>query len=493
MSDMGTTAYSAGEKQGLGKHWAVAAGHPLAVRAAQTMLELKGSAVDAAIAADAVMGVVEPMATGIGGDLLAMIAPPDSMPVAYNGSGAAPLLLKAEHVQALPGGRIPERHVLSITTPGLVRGWWDMHQRYGRLDWVRLLQPAIQAAREGFAVAPVAAREWQIFDFVLHREPVCAALYRAGKPPKPGEQYWNPELAAVLQEIAAQGPDAFYLGRPAQHAEQAMEQMQGLLRAEDFRRHKGFFCEPVSASLGEFSLYECPPNTHGVAVLEAVQRAWKRPVDQDAAELELVKATEAAMAQASRVVCDPAGNTVCTVVVDTDGLAVTFMSSIFKRFGSGYAVPGCGFVLQNRGFGFSEPGHVNGPGPGKRPYHTVVPSLALKSGQFHMGLGVVGGLMQPQGQIQIWTRVLRDGWPLDKAMFEPRWRLEGAGRLALEDGFEANRTAFLREHGYVPPDKGVGELAGRSDFGGAQAVERLADGRLQAVSDPRKDGCVALA
>lgn len=490
---MGTTAYRAGEKQGLGTHWAVAAGHPLAVRAAQAMLELKGSAVDAAIAADAVMGVVEPMATGIGGDLLAMIAPPDSMPVAYNGSGAAPLLLKAEHVQALPGGRIPERHVLSITTPGLVRGWWDMHQRYGRLDWARLFQPAIKAAREGFAVAPVAAREWQIFDFVLHRDPVCAALYRAGKPPKAGEQYRNPELAAVLQEIAAQGPDAFYLGRPAQHAEQAMEQMQGLLRAEDFRRHKGFFCEPVSASLGEFSLYECPPNTHGVAVLEAVQRAWKRPVDQDAAELELVKATEAAMAQASRVVCDPAGNTVCTVVVDADGLAVTFMSSIFKRFGSGYAVPGCGFVLQNRGFGFSEPGHVNGPRPGKRPYHTVVPSLALKSGQFHMGLGVVGGLMQPQGQIQIWTRVLRDGWPLDKAMFEPRWRLEGAGRLALEDGFEANRTAFLREHGYVPPDKGVGELAGRSDFGGAQAVERLADGRLQAVSDPRKDGCVALA
>lgn len=306
---MGTTAYRAGEKQGLGTHWAVAAGHPLAVRAAQAMLELKGSAVDAAIAADAVMGVVEPMATGIGGDLLAMIAPPDSMPVAYNGSGAAPLLLNAEHVQALPGGRIPERHVLSITTPGLVRGWWDMHQRYGRLDWAHLFQPAIQAAREGFAVAPVAAREWQIFDFVLHRDPVCAALYRAGKPPKAGEQYRNPELAAVLEEIAAQGPDAFYLGRPAQHAEQAMEQMQGLLRAEDFRRHKGFFCEPVSASLGEFSLYECPPNTHGVAVLEAVQRAWKRPVDQDAAELELVKATEAAMAQASRVVCDPAGNT----------------------------------------------------------------------------------------------------------------------------------------------------------------------------------------
>lgn len=490
---MSTTAYTAGEKQGLGAHWAVAAGHPLAVRAAQSMLALNGSAVDAAIAADAVMGVVEPMATGIGGDLLAMIAPPDSRPLAYNGSGAAPMSLTAAQVQELPGARIPERHILSITTPGLVRGWWDVHQRYGRLEWARLFQPAIEAAREGFKVATVAAREWHIFNFVLHRDPVCAALYRAANPPTAGERYANPELAAVLQEIAEQGPDAFYLGRPAQQAEQAMAQAQGLLCAEDFRRHQGFFCEPVSATLGEFSLFECPPNTHGVAVLEAVQAAWSRPVDECEAELALVQATETAMSNAARVVCDPAGNTVCTVVVDSDGLAVTFMSSIFKRFGSGYAVPGCGFVLQNRGFGFSELGHINGPGPGRRPYHTVVPSLALRAGQFHMGLGVVGGLMQPQGQIQIWTRVLRDGWPLEQALYAARWRLEGSGRLALEEGFDPGCANFLRENGYASPDKGVGELAGRSDFGGAQAVERLADGRLKAVSDPRKDGCVALA
>ncbi len=490
--DMADTVYAAGEKLGLGARWAVAAGHPLAARAAQAMLDQGGSAVDAAIAADAVMGVVEPMATGIGGDLLAMIAEPGTEPVAYNGSGAAPLLLRAEHVQHLPGARIPERHVLSITTPGLVRGWWDMHQRYGRLEWAVLFQAAIQVAREGFAVAAVAAREWRIFDFVLHRDPVCAALHRAGHPPAAGEPYANPELAMVLQAIAMEGPDAFYLGRPAQQAEKAMLQSQGLLRAEDFRRHHGFFCEPIKASLGEFTLYECPPNTHGLAVLDAIQAAWERSADDCKAEGALVQATEQAMANAARVVCDPAGNTVCTVVVDGDGLAVTFMSSIFKRFGSGYAVPGCGFVLQNRGFGFSAPGHVNGPGPGKRPYHTVVPSLALRGGRFHMGLGVVGGLMQPQGQIQIWTRVLRDGQPLEHVLSAPRWRLEAAGRLALEDGFDPACAAYLRGLGYAQPDKGAGELAGRSDFGGAQAVERLTDGRLKAVSDPRKDGCVAV-
>ncbi|HRL26215.1 MAG TPA: gamma-glutamyltransferase [Alcaligenes sp.] len=489
---MATTAYTAGEKQGQGAQWAVATGHPLAARAASRMLEQGGSAVDAAIAADAVMGVVEPMATGIGGDLLAMIAPPGLEPVAYNGSGAAPQLLCAEHVQALPGARIPERHVLSITTPGLVRGWWDVHQRYGRLEWTMLLEPAIQAARDGFAVAAVAAREWRIFDAVLHADPACATLYRAGHPPVAGEHYANSELANILQEIAQDGPDAFYVGRPAQQADRAMRRAQGLLRAQDFHAHRGFFCQPIHVQLDDCALYECPPNTHGMAVLQAVQAAWERPSDPRQAELALVQATQQAMAHAARVVCDPAGNTVCTVVVDRDGLAVTFMSSIFKRFGSGYVVPGCGFVLQNRGFGFSTPGHMNGPGPGKRPYHTVVPSLALKGGRFYMGLGVVGGLMQPQGQIQIWTRVLRDGWPLEQAMYAPRWRLETADRLALEDGFDAECADFLRAQGYASPEKGVGELAGRSDFGGAQAVERLADGRLKAVSDPRKDGCVAV-
>lgn len=491
---MQSSDFSSIQKSAVGGRWAVATGHPLAAKAARTMLEQGGSAVDAAIAADVVMGVVEPMATGIGGDLLAMLAKPGEAPVSYNGSGAAPLLLTTEHVQALPNQRIPERHVLSITTPGLVRGWYDVHQRYGRLPWKLLFDDAIHLAQAGFEVAKVAAQEWKIFDFVLHKDPVCAALYRAGQPYSAGEQFKNTELAAVLQAIADEGPDAFYLGEVALHAERAMLAVGGLLRAEDFKRHQGFFCEPVSVALDDYTLYECPPNTHGMAVLEAVKQVWEmRDHSAPEAELALVQATEHAMTHAARVVCDPAGNTVCTVVVDSDGLAVTLMSSIFKRFGSGYAVPGCGFVLQNRGFGFAAPGHVNEPGPHKRPYHTVVPAMALQNGQFYMGLGVVGGLMQPQGQIQIWTKVLRDRCPLDEAVYAPRWRLEAAGRLAVERGFDAQCADFLRNHGFSEPDPGVGELAGRSDFGGAQAVQRQTDGRLQAVSDSRKDGCVAVA
>lgn len=482
------------QKSAIGQQWAVATGHPLAAQAARRMLEQGGSAVDAAIAADVVMGVVEPMATGIGGDLLAMIAKPGEAPVSYNGSGASPFLLTADQVQSLPNQRIPERHVLSITTPGLVRGWYDVHQRYGRLAWQRLFEDAIDLAHNGFAVAKVAAQEWKIFDFVLHKDPICAALYRAGQPYMAGDLFTNTELAAVLRAIAQDGPDAFYLGDVAERTEHAMLAVGGALRANDFSAHQGFFCEPVSVALDDFTLYECPPNTHGMAVLAAVKAVWgQRSSSAPEAELALVQATEQAMAHAAQVVSDPAGNTVCTVVVDHDGLAVTLMSSIFKRFGSAYAVPGCGFVLQNRGFGFSTPGHVNGPGPHKRPYHTVVPAMALRQEQFYMGLGVVGGLMQPQGQIQIWTKVLRDQHRLEDAIDAPRWRLEAAGRLALEQGFDEECADFLRNQGFVAPDPGVGELAGRSDFGGAQAVQRQGNGGLKAVSDSRKDGCVAVA
>ncbi|MCQ9617750.1 gamma-glutamyltransferase [Paenalcaligenes niemegkensis] len=164
------------------------------------------------------------------------------------------------------------------------------------------------------------------------------------------------------------------------------------------------------------------------------------------------------------------------------------MSSIFKRFGAGFVVPEGGFVLQNRGFGFSEPGHCNGPAPAKRPYHTVVPGAATKNGRFYMGLGVVGGLMQPQGQVQILNRVLRLHQPLDEAVFAPRWRIEAGHTLAIEKGTEADLATAYRKNGYDAPAEGVGDLAGRSDFGGAQAVMRTDAGKLWAVSDSRKDG-----
>lgn len=473
----------------VGDNRMVATGHPLAAQAAADMLLEGGSAIDAAIAADAVLGVVEPMATGIGGDVLAMVVPPGEAPLSYNGTGRAPAQFDLGALDRLPGQRIPERHVFSVTVPGVVRGWHDLHQRFGRRPWSRLFQTAIRLARDGFAVAPVAAREWALFEPVLRLDPVSTALYRADALPQAGTVFDNPELAAVLTAIAEDGPDAFYLGAPAAAAEHAVQQRGGALSRADFAHHSGHFAPPVSAGFRGLTVLECPPNTHGVAVLHALQALDALPLDpaDPATTVAMVEHMGRAMRHARETVADPAGNTVCTVVVDASGLAVTLMSSIFKRFGSGIAAPGCGFVLQNRGSGFSQPGHINGPGQGKRPYHTVVPAAVLKDGAFHAGLGVVGGAMQPQGHVQLLTRLAAWGEPLQAAIDAPRWRLESDRALALETGTRPEVAAALRAAGYQEP-QGLGELGGRSDFGGAQVVLRGADGRLFGGSDQRKDG-----
>lgn len=471
----------------------VATGHPLAGRAAANMLRMGGSAIDAAIAADAVLGVVEPMATGIGGDVLAMVVPPDGAPLSYNGTGRAPANFSLDALDSLPGRRIPERHALSVTVPGVVRGWHDLHGRFGRLPWQLLFQDAINAAAKGFPVAPVASREWALFEPVLRLDPVSRALYRGHALPRAGDTFVNPELAAVLTAVAHDGPDAFYLGTPAMAAERAVQRLGGALMMGDFARHSGHFAPPVSARFRGLTVLECPPNTHGIAVLhtlEALDALLLDPADP-ATTVSMVEHMGHAMRRAKEAVADPAGNTVCTVVVDASGLAVTLMSSIFKRFGSGIAASGCGFVLQNRGYGFSQPGHINGPGPGKRPYHTVVPAAVLKGDAFHAGLGVVGGAMQPQGHVQLITRLAAWDQPLQAAIDAPRWRLESERELALEAGIPPSVSAALRAAGYHEP-QGVGELGGRSDFGGAQVVLRDPQGRLIGGSDKRKDG-LALA
>lgn len=467
----------------------VATGHPLAARAARDALKAGGSAVDAAIAADAILGVVEPMATGIGGDVLAMLVEPDGRAVSYNGTGRAPAQLTAAMVEPLPTRRIPERHALSVTVPGAVRGWFDLHARHGRLPMAQLLAPAIALAAEGFSVMPVAAREWALFEPVISGDAAAAAMYRAGNVPRAGERFANPDLAKLLHAIAADGADAFYLGAPAIRSAEANMAKGGVLSAQDFAAHRGDFTEPLRRSFRGLTVLECPPNTHGVAVLDALEELDALSLDRDdpATTLAMVQAVGRGLARAKETVADPAGNTVCTVVVDSDGLAVTLMSSIFKRFGSGIGVPGCGFVLQNRGFGFSEPGHINGPGPAKRAYHTVVPAAALKNGRFHAGFGVVGGAMQPQGHVQMMVRLAAWGEKLQAAIDAPRWRLEGGKTLAIEPGMPDAISRALRAAGYTDPD-GAGELGGRSDFGGAQFVLRDQDGSLLGGSDKRKDG-----
>ena len=351
-----------------------------------------------------------------------------------------------------------------------------------------LLAPAIRLAAEGFAVGPIAAREWKFFDSVIGKDPTCAALYRAGSTPAAGDTFTNPELATTLRAIAADGPAAFYEGAPANAAARASRASGGVLGERDFAAHRGNFDTPLSTSFRGLTVLECPPNTHGIAVLDALDVL--EPLTLDPADPETtvlaVKAMRDAMNRARETVADPAGNTVCTAIVDRDGLALTLMSSVFKRFGAAIGVPGCGFVLQNRGSGFAEPGHINGPAPGKRAYHTVIPAAAQKDGHLHAVFGVVGGAMQPQGHVQLLMRTAAWGEPLQAALDAPRWRLEG-DLLAIEDGMPADIVSALRGAGFADAGN-IGNIAGRSDFGGAQFVARGVDGALYGASDKRKDG-----
>ena len=471
-----------------GKECMVATGHPAAARTAIEMLERGGSAIDAAIAADAILGVVEPMATGIGGDLLAMIVEPDGTARTYNGTGRAPMGLTTDLVEALPDRLIPDRHPLSVTVPGAIRGWFDLHARYGRIPMAELLAPAIAMAEQGFPVAPIAAREWKFFEAMITKDAACADFYRAGHVPVAGETFANPQLAAVLRAVAEGGPAAFYEGGAARAAEQASAASGGVLAASDFASHTGNFDVPLSTGFRGLTVLECPPNTHGIAVIDtlnALEPLALDPADPETAVIA-VRAMQAGIIAARKTVADPAGNTVCTAIIDRDGLGLTLMSSVFKRFGAAIGVPGCGFVLQNRGSGFAEPGHINGPGPGKRAYHTVIPAAALKDGRLHAVFGVVGGAMQPQGHVQLLMRTAAWGEPLQAALDAPRWRLEGK-LLAIEPGMPEPVVAALRGAGYEDAGS-IGNIAGRSDFGGAQFVRRAEDGTLQGASDKRKDG-----
>ena len=469
----------------------VASGNPLAIDAARAILKQGGSAIDAAIAADVMMGVVEPMATSIGGDLLAMVVEPTGKALAYNGTGRAPIAFTDTLLNQFKNHQIPERHGLSITTPGVVMGWWDLHQRYGKMPWSNLFTSGIDIARDGFRIAAIAAREWKIFDSVLHYDPTSSALFRAGDPPKAGELFRNPDLARVLENIQQRGPQGFYQDFPARACAQASQRHGGVLHEDDFDNHQGNFCEPISQKFKDVTVYECPPNTHGVAVLQALGDMADLSFDEMDEAIVVLRSVQAmgrGMEHAKKIVADPAGNTVCTVVVDAHGLAVTLMSSVFKRFGSGISAEGCGFVLQNRGFGFAGPGHINSPAPGKRPFHTVVPAAATRDGQFFASFGVVGGAMQPQGQLQLLLKVVGAGHTIETAIKAPRWRLESAHTLAIEDGMPGDVVAALRSAGYKAPT--FGELGGRSDFGGAQWIMRLPDGSYAGASDPRKDGAV---
>ena len=496
---------------------AVSAGHPKAAGAAVALLEAGGSAVDAAIGADAVMGVVEPTGTGVGGDLMAVVATGGVIAV-LNGSGLSGRRTDPASVPDNGHGFVPSVGGCAVTVPGAVAAWADLHGRFGRLPWPALFEPAIEAAAEGAAVGATGSRLWTGSRSRL--DPAGEAIYfPAGTAPAPGERWRNPALAEVLAQIAADGPETLYRGPLAQAIADAARAAGSRVDTDDLADHAGVWVEPLRASLGDHELITVPPPCQGAVTALAAQWVHDRGLlgatDHDAGAepaAAMVEALDRALAVALDCLADPASANVPTydemrsrmagaalrgpmplgpgtvfTVVFTPEQAVVLTSSVCDRFGSGVGVPEGGFVLQSRGRGFStDLSHPNAVAPAKRPYHTIVPTLIFKQGQPMLGMGVVGGIMQPQGQLQILHRVL-GGADLVTAVEAGRFRLIGDGQVTTEESLEPGWRAAIGGAGYELVD--TADVIG--GFGGAQAV-LSAGGTLTAAADSRRDGTSAV-
>ncbi len=485
---------------------AVASGHPAATAAAVDLLHAGASAVDAAIAADAVMGVVEPIATGIGGDVMAIVAKVAGTE-AYNGAGRTGRSLTHADVVSSDHGYVPSLGGTAVTVPGAVRAWWDLHQRHGRVPWARLFDAAIEAATDGVAVGAVAARTWAAQSSRL--DEAGRHLYlRDGDAPRAGSTWRNPDLATLLALIANDGPSAFYDSDVATAIARAVNSAGGRMDAADIVGHQGQWVSPHITFVDGMTIATVPPPCQGMVVglaarllaedgrlgdlspkghlclLESLDRAFSVATDEvyDRSPESVPEVDRlVAMARERRLGgAMPYGpGTVFTAAADAETM-VALVSSVCDRFGSGVTVPGHGFVLGSRARGFClDPSHPNVVAPAKRPYHSIVPTVISRDGRPWLSLGVVGGIMQPQGQLQILTRMLA-GAMIDEAIAAPRLRLLGDGVVAVEDEIDRDIRSSLESAYELAASTGV-------DFGGAQAVLRTSDG-LDAGTDPRKDG-----
>ena len=495
----------------------VATSQPLAAEAGAAALRDGGSAADAAVAAAAVLCVAEPASTSIGGDAFALWwGAGDAAPSALAGAGPAPAGLSLDALRAAGHDVMPGFGPWSVTVPGAVSLWERLLQAHGRLDPARVLGPAIDLAERGFAVTPVIAGAWAE-DAGRLAQGAAARFLPGGRAPVSGERFANPALGGVLRRIAEEGAAAFYTGPVAAALTAAVRDAGGPLRADDLAAFGGAtWVEPLHARFRDVDVYELPPPVQGVVALEALG-IYARLAPRDAGEEEhaLLEAVKVAFADAMAHVADPLhadvparallaagyldrraagidperagaavagrpGDTVYVAVADARGGACSLIQSLYDGFGSGLEGEGTGVLLHNRGANFVlDPAHPNHPAPGKRPYHTIMPAMLGRAGRFAGALGVVGGFMQPQGQVQVLRGLLDRGLGPQAALDAPRFRFRGGLRVEVEDGFDADA---LRARGHD-----VGRLAPGS-AGGGQLVLVHEDGRFAGASDRRKDG-----
>ena len=519
----------------LARNGMVATSQPLAAMAGLRVLMQGGNPVDAAVASAAVLNVVEPVSTGVGGDMFALVWNHQEKKVrAINGSGRAPAASSLEQLRSSGFSQMPEIGVHSITVPGAVHGWETLLNAYGTMPLSELLKPAIHYAEEGFPVSDIISFQWATEFAKLSQLPSGQELLLNGRTPQHGEIMRIPTLGRTLRSIAEGGAEAFYNGEIGEKMAAFVQEQGGWLTREDLSEHSSNWEEPISTDYRGVTCWECPPSDHGVAALEALNIAEgfdiaaMGPQSPDAYH-HLVESMRLAFADAFRYVADPAkafvptteliskeyaqtrrtlidpkraiatvpygrvqggGDTVYISTADGKGNACSFIYSVYANFGTGMVVPGTGIVMHNRGSLFSlEPDHPNALAPHKRPYHTIIPGMATVDGELYLCYGLMGAFMQPQGHLQVISNIVDHGMEPQAALNALRFMVT-QDSVALEEGISPQVVDELESRGHHTRLISGYFRGITGGFGGGQIIQFDRDtGVLRGASEPRKDGC----
>ncbi|HUR56763.1 MAG TPA: gamma-glutamyltransferase [Opitutaceae bacterium] len=534
-------------------HGMVCTSHPLATQIGLDVLKQGGSAVDAALAANIALGLMEPINCGPSGDLFAIVWEAKTKKLhGLNASGRSPLGLSLEQIKAevakLGRDKIPMNGMLCISVPGAIDGWFELHGRFGKLPMADLFAPTIRYAEEGFPVTDFIAYMWDV-DFRTQQAAPTPGAYREvyapkGRAPLKGEMFKNPDLARSYRLLAQQGRDAFYRGEMADRMDAYFAANGGWLRKRDFEQHTSTWVDPVSVNYRGYDVYELPPNSQGMSALQMLNLLegfdLKRMGFNSPETLHvMIEAKKVAFEDRAKFYTDPAfakipiagllskpyaaerrklinlerasktleaghpamnqGDTIYLCAADKDGNMVSLIQSNFFGTGSGAVTPGLGFGFQNRGALFAlQEGHANVYAPGKRPFQTIIPGFVMKDGEPWEAFGLMGGVMQPQGHVQVLINQIDFGMNLQEAGDAARWKHEGSSEVTGEK---------MKDGGYVQVESGVPyesvralvqrghDVRARSPtdtFGGYQAIRWDKVNRVYiGASESRKDGQAA--
>ena len=532
----------ASRSETLAKSGMVCAAQPLAVEIGVDILKAGGNAVDAAIAVNAALGLMEPVSCGVGGDLFAIVWDAKTEKLyGLNASGRSPYFLTIEEVKRRGLRSMPYTGVVPQTVPGCVDGWFELHKKFGKLPMKDVLAPAIRYAEEGFPVTEVIAHYWAIGGRRLKDEPNFAATYLpGGRAPAKGEIFRNPDLARTYRTLAGEGRDAFYRGDIATSIDAFSRRAGGYLRLKDFEDHTSTWVEPVSTNYRGYDVWELPPNGQGIAALQilnilegydlaklgfgsaetlhlmieakklAFDDAARLYADPDFVKTPVARLISKEYAAERRALIDPekalreippgavvleTGETTYLTVADKDRNFVSLIQSNYSGFGSGPVPDGLGFCLQDRGALFNlDPNHPNALAPHKRPFHTIIPAMVTRDGKPVFAFGVMGGSMQPQGHVQILCNIIDFKMNIQEAGDAPRFNHMGSSEPTGEVMKDGGEVAF--EEGVAPEviralmEKGHRIVKDAGGFGGYQGIwwDRGND-MLIGASESRKDGC----